>query len=113
MWNCTSRWRQHAGHRHRKAESTGNADLLEAHYGVKPILYAAPNTYRAYVKSFAEDYPIWISNYYYKPYFDWTFWQYTDSGELEGYDGYQTHIDLNVYAGSMDEFRQQFGLQAF
>ena len=88
-------------------------DLLEAHYGVKPILYAAPNTYRAYVKSFAEDYPIWISNYYYKPYFDWTFWQYTDSGELEGYDGYQTHIDLNVYAGSMDEFRQQFGLQAF
>ena len=88
-------------------------DLLEAHYGVKPILYAAPNTYRAYVKSFAADYPIWISNYYYKPYFDWTFWQYTDSGELEGYDGYQTHIDLNVYAGSMDEFRQQFGLQAF
>ena len=86
---------------------------MEAHYGVKPILYAAPNTYRTYVKSFAEDYPIWISNYYYKPYFDWTFWQYTDSGELEGYDGYQTHIDLNVYAGSMDEFRQQFGLQAF
>ena len=56
-------------------------DLLEAHYGVKPILYAAPNTYRAYVKSFAADYPIWISNYYYKPYFAWTFWQYTDSGD--------------------------------
>ena len=88
-------------------------ELLEEHYGVKPILYAAPNTYRTYIKSFADEYPIWISNYYYKPYFDWTFWQYTDDGELQGYDGYQTHIDLNVYAGSMDEFRKQFGLQEF
>ena len=77
------------------------------------VLYAAPNTYRTYIKSFADEYPIWISNYYYKPYFDWTFWQYTDDGELQGYDGYQTHIDLNVYAGSMDEFRKQFGLQEF
>lgn len=88
-------------------------DLLEEHYGVKPILYAAPNTFRAYVGGFSEDYPIWISNYYYEPYFDWTFWQYTDSGMLEGYDGYQTHIDLNVYRGSLEEFRKEFSLRAF
>lgn len=88
-------------------------DLLEEHYGVKPILYAAPNTYRNYVKYFADDYPIWLSNYYYEPYSDWTFWQYTDSGMLEGYDGYQTHIDLNVYRGSLEEFREMFGLRAF
>ena len=29
---------------------------------------------------------------------------------LQGYDGDQMHIDLNVYSGSMDEFRKQFGL---
>lgn len=88
-------------------------DLLEAHYGVKPILYAAPNTYRKYVKGFADEYPIWISNYYYEPYFDWTFWQYTDSGLLEGYDGDQIHIDLNVYCGSRKEFLEKFGLTEF
>ncbi len=85
-------------------------ELLEAHYGKKPILYAAPNTYRTYIRDFADDYPIWISNYYYEPYFDWTFWQYTDSGLLEGYDGDQKYIDLNVYCGSMTQFREQFGL---
>ena len=31
-------------------------------------------------------------------------------GMLQGYDGDQMHIDLNVYSGSMDEFRKQFGL---
>lgn len=88
-------------------------DILEAYYGKKPILYAAPNTYRTYIKDFADEYPIWISNYYYEPYFDWTFWQYTDSGLLEGYDGDQKYIDLNVYRGSMAEFLEQFGLTAF
>ena len=88
-------------------------DEFEAKYGRRPIIYTNTYIYKNYISGRYDDYPIWISNYYYKPYFDWTFWQYTDSGELEGYDGYQTHIDLNVYAGSMDEFRQQFGLQAF
>lgn len=86
-------------------------DALEAYYGVKPILYAAPNTYRKYVGSFGETYPIWISNYYYEPYFDWTFWQYTDSGELDGYDGDQKCIDLNVYHGTMEEFLTEFQLE--
>ncbi len=88
-------------------------DALEAHYGVKPIIYAAPNTYRTYVSFFAGEYPIWMSNYYYKPYSNWAFWQYTDSGLLEGYDGDQVHIDLNVYRGSHAEFLEQFGLHAF
>lgn len=88
-------------------------DLLEAHYGVKPILYAAPNTYRNYVKSFQKEYPVWISNYYYEPYFEWTFWQYTDSGMLQGYDGDQMHIDLNVYRGSREAFLEEFGLKPF
>lgn len=85
-------------------------DLLEAHYGCKPILYAAPNTYRTYIRYFQDDYPIWISNYYYEPYFDWTFWQYTDAGKLEGYDGDQQNIDLNVYQGSWAAFVEEFSL---
>ncbi len=86
-------------------------DRLEEHYGVKPILYAAPNTYRKYIRDFADEYPIWISNYYYEPYHDWTFWQYTDSGLLDGYDGDQMYIDLNVYCGSLAAFLEEFQLQ--
>lgn len=86
-------------------------EILEAYYGKTPILYAAPNTYRKYVSVFADDYLIWISNYYYEPYMDWTFWQYTDSGVLEGYDGDQECIDLNVYCGSLSEFFAEFDLR--
>ncbi len=85
-------------------------DILEQHYGVKPILYAAPNTYRKYIRYFSAEYPVWISNYYYEPYLDWTFWQYTDDGLLDGYDGDQIHIDLNVYRGTREEFLTEFGL---
>lgn len=88
-------------------------DLLEEHYGVKPILYAAPNTYRTYIRYFADTYPVWISNYYYEPYHDWTFWQYTDSGQLQGYDGDQTYIDMNVYCDSYAAFLEEFQLQPF
>ncbi|MBQ8953937.1 MAG: hypothetical protein IJ048_07450 [Clostridia bacterium] len=32
--------------------------------------------------------PIWVE--------DWLIWQYSDRGELEGYDGEERYIDLNV-----------------
>lgn len=87
------------------------AEKLEEYYGVAPILYVAPNTYRWYGKQLQSDYPIWISNYYYEPYFHWTFWQYCNDGILEGYDGEQIHIDLNVYEGSYSEFIEDFKLE--
>lgn len=85
-------------------------ETLESYYGVKPILYVATNCYLLYAQYFEGEYPIWISNYYYEPYIDWTFWQYTDEGALDGYDGDQQNIDLNVYAGSFSEFLAEFSL---
>lgn len=85
-------------------------DALETYYNVKPILYSAPNTYREYISSFAGEYSIWIANYYYEPYIDWDFWQYSNTGELAGYNGDQKYIDLNVYRGSKASFLAEFGL---
>ena len=40
---------------------------------------------------------------------DWQFWQYCDHGKLDGYEGDEQYIDLNVYCGSRREFEEQFG----
>lgn len=86
-------------------------EVLEAYYGVTPILYCSQTAYWRYVWPMARDYYIWRSNYAYKPYGRWTFWQYTDSGTLEGYDGDQQCVDLNVFNGTREEFLAMFGLE--
>ncbi len=89
-------------------------DTLEAHYGVKPIIYTTPKAYTSYILGGDYgDYPLWMRNTYYQPLSDWTFWQYSDKGQLEGYDGKQhdsleMYIDLNVYNGTHEEFLEEF-----
>lgn len=85
-------------------------ERLEAHYGVKPILYV---TYRSYYRYIAGggygDYPIWCSSPTVFPLVPgWDFWQYSHSAELEGYYGTQRRIDLNIFRGSRAEF-ERFG----
>ena len=84
---------------------------LEAHYGVKPILYV---TYRSYYRYLAGegygDYPIWCSSLTVFPLLPrWDFWQYSHTARLDGYTGSQQHIDLNIFRGSRERF-DQFGL---
>lgn len=84
-------------------------NLLEQHYGKKPIIYATQKAYNLYLEEGYEDYDIWIRNVFFKPTLDkheWTFWQYADKGVLEGYDGEEGFIDLNVFNGSEDEFAE-------
>jgi lysozyme len=77
---------------------------VEAHYGVKPILYASYKFKTDYLNdSIFNTYPYWIAHYYvdsveYQG--DWKFWQHTDVGTLPGIKG---HVDLNVLHGSMED----------
>ena len=81
--------------------------LVEAHYGVKPILY----TYHRFKLDYLDDavfdqYPYWIAHYYvdsvqYQG--QWKFWQHTDAGHLPGIKG---EVDFNVFNGSFAELRQ-------
>ena len=85
-------------------------EKLEAHYGVKPILYVTYRSYDLYLKEGYEDYLFWFSSPALMPFWrPWTFWQYSHSARLEGYTGGEERIDLNVFRGSREEFLELFG----
>ena len=75
---------------------------VEAHYGVKPIIYASYKFKTKYLTdSVFNAYPYWIAHYYvdsvrYEG--NWKFWQHTDVGTLPGIS---EQVDLNIYNGSL------------
>lgn len=81
--------------------------LVEAHYGVKPIIYASYKFKTRYLNdSVFNSYPYWIAHYYVdsvKYQGDWKFWQHTDVGTLPGID---KQVDLNVFNGSVQELQR-------
>jgi lysozyme len=82
-------------------------DKLYEYYRVKPIIYATMKSYTMYIKGEFDDYPLWIRNVYYSPQIGmknkWTFWQYSDTAILNGYNGKEKYIDMNVFRGSIEE----------
>lgn len=81
---------------------------LEAHYGLKPIIYATEKSYKLYLSGEYDEYDIWIRNILSKPRLQdgraWTFWQFTNREKLPGYNGREKFIDVNVFHGSREEF---------
>ena len=81
-------------------ELTAYLNAIEAHYGIKPMIYTRADIYKQYLEGFAGEYKFWISSLYtplswnYKG--DWYLWQYLNRGKLEGYSGGEEFIDLNV-----------------
>ncbi|WP_297722690.1 GH25 family lysozyme [Intestinimonas sp.] len=95
---------------HVKAVLDPLLERLEAHYGVKPILYVTYRSYALYLKKGYEDYRFWFSSPAVMPFWrPWTFWQYSHSARLEGYTGGEERIDLNVFRGSRADFQALFG----
>ena len=78
-------------------------DALEAQYGVRPMIYTRSDIYEAYLAGTFDSYPYWISSLYtpigWNYHGDWYLWQYLNRGVLEGYEGGETYIDLNVLNG--------------
>ncbi|MBR5252322.1 MAG: glycoside hydrolase family 25 protein, partial [Clostridia bacterium] len=83
-------------------------DTLEEYYGLKPIIYATEESYELYLANDYEEYDIWIRNVKTKAKMSdgrqWTFWQYTNRERLDGYNGQEKFIDMNVFFGSEEEF---------
>lgn len=84
--------------------------ILEDHYGQKPIIYATEKSYALYLSGDYDDYDIWIRNVITKPelsdHRSWTFWQYTNRERLSSYHGKEKYIDMNVFNGSVQEFNE-------
>ncbi|WP_353332884.1 glycoside hydrolase family 25 protein [Bacteroides sedimenti] len=81
-------------------------DLVEAHYGVRPILYTSYRFKTNYLNdSVFNKYPYWIAHYYvdsveYKG--PWKFWQHTDAGTIPGVD---ENVDLNIFNGTLEQLK--------
>lgn len=94
-------------------ESTQNEILillqkLESYYNMTPIIYATEESYNLYISGDFDKYDIWIRNVISKPTLSdnrfWTFWQYTNREKLDGYNGKEKYIDMNVFNGTAEEF---------
>jgi len=79
-------------------------DVVEAYYGLTPILYASYKFKEKYLNDTIFDrYPYWIAHYYvdsinYQG--NWSFWQHTDAGTVPGI---KEQVDLNVFKGNMEQ----------
>lgn len=91
-----------------REELTVMLNRLEEYYGMKPIIYATEKSYELYLADAFQEYDIWIRNVFFTPHLSdhrkWTFWQYTDREKLEGYQGEEKYIDMNVFNGSREDF---------
>lgn len=78
---------------------------VERHYGIRPILYTT-QAYDSALRSAFPEYRIWIRSVFTAPSEknDWTIWQYSCRTRLDGYDGEEKFIDMNVFAGTEEEF---------
>lgn len=78
-------------------------DIVEQHYGVKPIIYTG-DTFNRHVLlgNGFEDYPLWIANYnpIKEPVSDyWVIWQFSEKGRM---NGIYENVDLNVLRGGKE-----------
>jgi len=91
-------------------------ERLRSEYGKRPIVYTTAACYEAYLKDSGFDCTLWVRSIYSVPggvlADRWAFWQYNPRGRLDGYTGGTDLIDLNVYRGTSESFRQTFGLPA-
>lgn len=91
-----------------KKELHALLSALETEYGKRPIIYVTHKSYELLIKGDFDGYDIWIRDIWREPSLgsgrEWTFWQYTNRGRLDGYDGEERYIDINVFSGSKDEF---------
>jgi lysozyme len=81
-------------------------DVVEEHYGVKPIIYTNADFYRQYLGVDFDQYPLWVAHYYEprQPRIGraWHFWQHNDSGQV---NGITSKVDFNVFNGDSASFR--------
>ena len=70
-------------------------ELVEKHYGVRPIIYTYNNYYNDYLKGHGlDDYDYWIARYGAEPSArHWEIWQFTETGVCAGID-HAVDIDL-------------------
>lgn len=73
--------------------------LREAGYRV--MIYTNKDGYEQYVKGNFDDVDLWLSSLGAEPEGEWTMWQHSHCGSVDGIDGY---VDINTYDGTERDF---------
>lgn len=78
-------------------------EMVEAHYGVRPMIYSGLNFHRKHLANYFPSHDLWIASYSWRsPRLSngrpWTFWQYTDKGRVKGIQG---NVDINTFNGNL------------
>ena len=101
-------------------------DRVEAVFSKKPIIYSGQFFLQDFFSevgggppAWAKDYPLWLAQYpnQYAPgmqpflprgWFKWTFWQYSEKGQVNGINA---NVDLDVFNGSLEDLYKFAGAQ--
>jgi len=83
-------------------------DMVEKHYGKRPIIYVTVDFYRDVMVGAFETYPLWVRSVAGYPTIrygqrKWAFWQYTATGRAWGIEG---PVDRNVFFGSKKQWQE-------
>ena len=84
---------------------------VRSQIGVEPIVYTNFGMFRWGGGEPLARQLLWLAHYTEAcpsippPWREWTFWQYTENGRVDGIDG---AVDLDVFAGPPDELRRRF-----
>ena len=81
-------------------ELTAFLDAVQAHHGVRPIVYTSASFFRDELAALDLGAPLWVASYTRAPRTDghpWIFWQYSDRAIVPGIHG---PVDRNVFVGS-------------
>lgn len=84
-------------------------NALEEKYGKQPVIYTTTYIYERYLQGIYDN-PIWIADHSLPATLPdgtrWTFCQYSYEGQLDGYDGEEIYIDLDVFNGTVEELQE-------
>ena len=94
-----------------RAEAKRFLDLLEAHYGRRPVLYTTVDFYRDTGIGRLPGTEFWLRSVADHPHITypgalWRFWQYTGTGRVPGIEG---NVDLNVFGGGPERWLRWSG----
>lgn len=82
-------------------------NIIENHYGVKPIIYTGDTFYQHHLAGHGFDnYKFWIANYNHVPepnHQDWGIWQFSMKGRIAGINH---DVDLNVFKGNHSDLQK-------
>jgi len=84
-------------------------ELIEKHYGVRPIIYVNEHFYKKYIAGNFDDYPLWLAGYSRTHLDDLAedahvlFWQHSEKGWADGIRGF---VDYNVFLHEPGEWER-------